>query len=239
MKLPRGQDALYLSTTTEVVRIPTSSCSRFLSKQSCLQAMDPYCGWHTEQFKCISTPNHNPRTRNWIQEQLTCPNLDLPVDGNWGQFTDWFTCDLNNPQERSEDGSCMCRKRPCNSPSPKNGGANCPGSSVQVTNCTRHGGWTEWSAWSACSTSCGTGAQTRYRRCGNPSPAFGGNECIGPDYDRQICKNNCSGNDNGNAVQVQQQSSGRWSNWSEWSKCSTSCGRGFSFETQKVRIRSL
>ena len=30
------------------------------------------------------------------------------------------------------------------------------------------GGWAEWSHWTECSRSCGTGVQTRRRRCNDP-----------------------------------------------------------------------
>ena len=41
----------------------------------------------------------------------------------------------------------------------------------------------EWSAWSACSATCGGGTQTR--TCTNPAPANGGLDCSGPSS--QIC----------------------------------------------------
>ena len=59
---------------------------------------------------------------------------------------------------------------------------------LQVTNCTRHGQWTEWSEWGACSQSCDIGQKQRHRTCGNPSPAFGGQPCIGQDRDTDLCK---------------------------------------------------
>ena len=47
--------------------------------------------------------------------------------------------------------------RLCNKPSPMNGGLECEGRSLEVTNCTQHGGWTSWSDWSACSQTCDIG----------------------------------------------------------------------------------
>ena len=40
-----------------------------------------------------------------------------------------------------------------------------------------NGGFTEWSEYSACSTTCGKGEQTRTRSCTNPPPSGGGKGC--------------------------------------------------------------
>ncbi|MBI3888402.1 thrombospondin type-1 domain-containing protein [Candidatus Nomurabacteria bacterium] len=49
------------------------------------------------------------------------------------------------------------------------------GSGWDGTKCstTVNGGWTAWSAWGACSQSCGGGTQTATRTCTNPTPANG------------------------------------------------------------------
>ena len=57
------------------------------------------------------------------------------------------------------------------------------------------GSWGEWSAPSACSTSCGAGETTRTRQCNNPPPQFGGEYCEG-DIDAQFAECNigqCTG----------------------------------------------
>jgi len=101
------------------------------------------------------------------------------VKGSFGKWSEWSTCSLNNPGFTYNGDSCSCRKRSCNNPPPANGGADCEGSDLEVTNCTQHGQWTSWSDWSACSNTCDLGVRQRRRTCGNPAPAFGGKTCIG------------------------------------------------------------
>lgn len=56
------------------------------------------------------------------------------------------------------------------------------GSSVVV-----HGFWSSWSEFSSCSRTCGGGVTLRTRQCNNPRPAFGGNNCEGPDVEAELC----------------------------------------------------
>uniref|UniRef100_A0A3Q2NP72 ADAM metallopeptidase with thrombospondin type 1 motif, 13 n=1 Tax=Fundulus heteroclitus TaxID=8078 RepID=A0A3Q2NP72_FUNHE len=56
------------------------------------------------------------------------------------------------------------------------------GSSVVV-----NGSWSSWSAYSTCSRTCGGGVTLRTRECNNPRPAFGGNDCEGPDIEAELC----------------------------------------------------
>ncbi|KAK5870911.1 hypothetical protein PBY51_003819 [Eleginops maclovinus] len=44
---------------------------------------------------------------------------------------------------------------------------------------TVNGGWGQWSKWSHCSRTCGTGVQSAERECNNPKPEFGGKYCTG------------------------------------------------------------
>uniref|UniRef100_A0A8C4F770 ADAM metallopeptidase with thrombospondin type 1 motif, 12 n=1 Tax=Dicentrarchus labrax TaxID=13489 RepID=A0A8C4F770_DICLA len=44
---------------------------------------------------------------------------------------------------------------------------------------TVNGGWGQWSTWSYCSRTCGTGVQSAERECNNPKPEFGGRYCTG------------------------------------------------------------
>ncbi|XP_022785986.1 uncharacterized protein LOC111326285 [Stylophora pistillata] len=51
------------------------------------------------------------------------------------------------------------------------------------------GGYSEWSAWSACSATCVGGFQYRERTCDNPKPENGGKDCssLGADKEEVVC----------------------------------------------------
>ncbi len=104
-----------------------------------------------------------------------------PVDGVWSA---WSTCSAT-----CGSGTQM---RTCTTPAPANGGADCFGASQQSCNTQScpvapiAGGW---SAWSACSTTCG-GSGTQTRSCTSPARANGGADCIGDSMqacNRQSC----------------------------------------------------
>ena len=49
------------------------------------------------------------------------------------------------------------------------------------------GGWSAWSAYSACNLSCGTGSKSRTRSCTNPAPSNGGADCSGDSTETADC----------------------------------------------------
>ncbi|XP_065054237.1 MAM and LDL-receptor class A domain-containing protein 2-like [Rhopilema esculentum] len=51
-----------------------------------------------------------------------------------------------------------------------------------------HGGWSAWSSWGPCSSTCGLGIKSRQRRCDNPRPKYDGDECRGEIKDIMTCQ---------------------------------------------------
>lgn len=78
------------------------------------------------------------------------------------------------------------------------------------------GGWSVWSAFGACSATCGGGTQDRSRSCTNPAPAMGGADCVGASSESQACNEQaCAGPVDGG-----------WSAWSAFGTCTEDCGGG-------------
>ena len=111
---------------------------------------------------------------------------------------------------------------------------------VRVTNCTVHGGWTDWSAWSACSQTCGSAMKIRRRTCTNPTPAFGGRICVGHDHDDIICiaLPPCPV-----PAKVTPPQIGQWSTWGPWHACSKPCNGGeyylYNYDNFPVNVKGM
>jgi hypothetical protein len=50
-----------------------------------------------------------------------------------------------------------------------------------------NGGFTEWSDWSICTVTCGSGTIQRTRECSNPEPANNGSDCFGLTVEAKEC----------------------------------------------------
>lgn len=230
MKFLKHTDSLYIGTRGAVVKVPAQHCSRHASRASCMNAMDPYCGWNDLREACTPAPGGNTLERFWYQNATECPVLTAPTDGGWSAWGGWFGCEQHSdaPQANAHPDSCVCRTRTCDNPTPRNGGAQCSGVSTGVANCTVHGGWTEWSPWSACSQTCGIAVKTRRRTCGNPKPAHGGRVCVGSDRTEMYCQQlpPCP-------EPRQPALDGGWGPWGGWSECTAMCGGGYRFRRRK------
>lgn len=165
MKFLKDTQSLYIGTEKQVIRVSVGRCHEYSSKDKCLSSGDPYCGWNTIKMKCTKAPGNNYKSENWSQSRSPKCSSE-----HWGK---WVSC---KQHDKSLDESCQCRKRACTSLSSD----SCvDGYELEVTNCTQHGAWSDWSAWSTCTPSCGKGLQYRTRSCTNPMPQFGGQACEG------------------------------------------------------------
>ncbi|KAJ7381538.1 hypothetical protein OS493_040629 [Desmophyllum pertusum] len=92
---------------------------------------------------------------------------------------------------RVEHGTEL-RVRNCTNPPPAHGGRDCMGPKNESRECFAglcpvDGNYTQWTAWSTCSATCGNGTHIRYRSCINPPPSNGGRDCLGPRNETQQC----------------------------------------------------
>ncbi|CAH1240217.1 HMCN1 [Branchiostoma lanceolatum] len=88
--------------------------------------------------------------------------------------------------------------------------------SCNNVSCPVHGGWSSWSNFTSCSTTCNGGSQTRSRNCTNPNPQHGGRPCAGQHLQTAQC--------NPQSCPVLVISA--WMSWSSFDDCSETCGGG-------------
>ena len=61
-----------------------------------------------------------------------------------------------------------------------------------ISTCTLivDGNWGQWTAFSRCSKTCGSGTKKRQRLCNKPSPAHEGLFCVGSASQTVLCNKN-------------------------------------------------
>uniref|UniRef100_A0A8C9SSJ4 Semaphorin-5A n=1 Tax=Scleropages formosus TaxID=113540 RepID=A0A8C9SSJ4_SCLFO len=211
LQILHSDRSLFVGLNNRVLKIPLERFFYFYTRRLCLDSRDPYCGWDRKQRRC-TTIEDSSNMSQWSQNITACPVRNLTVDGGFGPWTPWQPCSHDDGEGTS---SCMCHSRPCDSPLPQCGGWNCQGPTMEVSNCSRNGGWTPWSSWAQCSTTCGIGFEVRQRSCNNPSPRHGGRVCVGQSREERLCneKVTCP-------LPI------FWSPWGSWTKCSAECGGG-------------
>jgi hypothetical protein len=116
-----------------------------------------------------------------------CQDPPPSVDGIWSAWAAVGSCSVGC------GGGVQLFKRSCTPP--KFGGFPCEGNNTDTVPCNTEpcvsdiavdGGWSEWTSWSSCSTSCPlgvggyfVGSQVRNRFCNNPLPSITGKQCEG------------------------------------------------------------
>ncbi|KFO38448.1 Semaphorin-5A [Fukomys damarensis] len=238
LQILHSQSVLFVGLQEHVAKIPLKRCwfyhtrrtlnSAYLSASqnagsqtngvtdettasTCIGAQDPYCGWDVVMNRCTSLEESLSMTQ-WEQSISACPTRNLTVDGRFGPWSPWTPC---THTDGSAMGSCLCRSRSCDSPAPQCGGWQCEGPSMEIANCSRNGGWTPWTSWSPCSTTCGIGFQVRQRSCSNPTPRHGGRVCVGQNREERYCNEHllCPPHM-------------FWTGWGPWERCTAQCGGG-------------
>uniref|UniRef100_A0A3P9JA03 Sema domain-containing protein n=1 Tax=Oryzias latipes TaxID=8090 RepID=A0A3P9JA03_ORYLA len=218
LHLLHSDRSLFVGLDDRLLKIPLERCSSYLTERHCLDTRDPYCGWDHKQKRCC-TFEESSNMNQWTQNITECPVRNLTQDGGFGPWAPWQPC--NQDEGDGFFSSCWCRSRSCDEPVAKCGGLECKGPTIQVANCSRNGGWTPWSSWGHCSSSCGIGFEVRQRSCNNPAPRHGGRICVGQGREERLCneKKPCP-------LPVS------WTSWSSWTHCSAECGGGVHSRTR-------
>uniref|UniRef100_A0A8C5H4R3 Adhesion G protein-coupled receptor B1-like n=1 Tax=Gouania willdenowi TaxID=441366 RepID=A0A8C5H4R3_GOUWI len=169
-------------------------------------------GWQSRTRVC-ATSSFSTQCTGPLRENRPCNNSAVcPVDGAWDEWTPWSLCSSTCGRGYRD------RTRTCKQP--QNGGEPCRGPTRQTKFCNIavcpgeevDGHWNDWSAWTACSSSCSNGTMQRTRECNGPS--YGGSECHG------------SWKETANCFLKECPVDGRWHAWSTWGSCSKTCGGG-------------
>ncbi|KPP70144.1 semaphorin-5B-like, partial [Scleropages formosus] len=127
LQILHSDRSLFVGLNNRVLKIPLERCSSYRTEQVCLDARDPYCGWDRKQKRC-TTIEDSSNMSQWSQNITVCPLRNLTVDGGFGPWAQWQPC---NHEDGDSTSACMCRLRPCNSPTPRCGGRNCEGPTMQ------------------------------------------------------------------------------------------------------------
>ncbi|XP_062907004.1 SCO-spondin [Mobula hypostoma] len=156
-----GTRSRFRSSTSESLesecnqdQVQTKQCDQGQCPVLCLhdeQEMQFGETWFVGECKqCLCTP-----------EGIYCQPLDCRVDGGWTPWSSWSDCSVTC------GWGSQTSTRACINPPPRNGGSECEGLGIQTKNCSSADcpgdESCHWSAWSACSLTCGSAY--RSRRC--------------------------------------------------------------------------
>ncbi|XP_075228407.1 hemicentin-1-like isoform X2 [Lycorma delicatula] len=170
-------------------------------------------------YKCVA------ENQLGIKELLFDLSVVIPLE--WTEWAEWGPCNKTcggGEQERKRYcGGNINNTKEMSSPIVILDKSNCLGDYVQhrkcnIAPCQMDDGWTKWSDWSSCSSTCGESTRQRTRECKTERPALDGLPCIGPAIQYEFC---------------QVPACSYWSDWSEWSECSAECGYGTKFRERK------
>uniref|UniRef100_A0AAQ5Y1P6 Semaphorin-2A n=1 Tax=Amphiprion ocellaris TaxID=80972 RepID=A0AAQ5Y1P6_AMPOC len=197
LQILHNDRSLFVGLDDRLVKIPLERCSSYPTERYCMEARDPYCGWDHKQNRC-TTFEESSNMNQWTQNITECPV----------RHTDYRVC--RSVLLLLVTNSCHPLK-----------------SSLEVRNLTQdggfgpNGGWTPWSSWGQCSSSCGIGFEVRQRSCNNPAPRHGGRICVGQGREERLCneKKPCP-------LPVS------WTAWGPWAHCSAECGGGVHSRTR-------
>jgi hypothetical protein len=155
-----------------------------------------------------------------LEESLACNASPCPVDCVTSEWSLWGACSTTCA------AGTQTRERTVSSPA-VHGGVVCPPlRETQACNdgpCPVHCSTSEWSEWSACTTTCGKGSQSRARTVVT-HPDHGGYVCPNLTEPRECqvveCPVHCEMHE-----------------WGVWQACSTTCGDGQAKRDRLVKVQ--
>lgn len=123
---------------------------------------------HSTNFTCEATNSFGKKKRIF--------KVNVVMKPYWKDFDVWSVCSVTCGKGYQE------RVRNCTFPDNYSGREKCEGSdkdrrACSFEPCVINGGWSQWSDWSNCSRTCGSGYQRQSRECNSPEPAHGGEYC--------------------------------------------------------------
>lgn len=130
----------------------------------------------------------------------------MNLESGWTEWSNWGECDVacgDGISKRTR--KCYPNIGPCDD-----------GIDTETRHCGKpcpiDGGWSDWKLLSACDASCGLkGVEVYSRDCNNPSPNYGGKDCIGSITKTVEC--------DGPPCPID----GGWSDWKLTSECDARC----------------
>ncbi|XP_045165423.2 coadhesin-like [Mercenaria mercenaria] len=182
-------------------------------------------GYHVRSRICDSPePSGNGTNCTGTDyDTRSCELPHCPVDGDWGSWEEWRGCTTTCGY------GVTFRTRHCDNPAPAYNGSDCVGTGQGFSKCFDKecpvdGGWTNWSDFGECSSTCGFNRiKERSRNCTNPAPAFGGQNCTGDENEKESC----------DFVDCKD---GTWNSWGEWGECSATCGTSVHFRFRNCTL---
>ena len=176
-----GQRERLSDTDIEHVRLlycsgQTSQWGEWGAWSTCPESCSDYSRVRTRSCIGSDCPGNSMETES-------CGSADCGVEASWGEWGSWTQCTVS-----CGGTGYRYRQRACQN------GNNCAGSAFDIDySCNSQAcvvaQWNAWTAYSACSQTCGGGTQTRTRTCTVQ------NQCVGPDTQTLECNSNACIND--------------------------------------------